>query len=128
MLTVLFRELEKPESRDVEWEGVPSVLESSSEYCCLSSKLGTVRMVEFMRFGVRGEKEEADEVETAFPLVPLVAVRDMAELMAPSEAGVRVERGEECSCKAFGTLLGVDLVGVTDAVGGTTMVTDEGSW
>jgi hypothetical protein len=86
-------------------------------------------MVEFMRFGMRGDKEEAEAVGTAFPLAPLVAVRDMAELMAPSEAGVRVERGDECSCKAFGTLLGVDLLGVaTGVVEGTTMVTDEGSW
>jgi hypothetical protein len=37
MLAVLLIELEKPESRDAECDAVPSVLESSSEYCCLSS-------------------------------------------------------------------------------------------
>lgn len=50
MLTVLLTELEKPEPRDVEWDGVPSGLESSDSRC-LSSVLVTVRMVEFMREG-----------------------------------------------------------------------------
>ena len=126
MLAVLLSELEKPESRDVEWDGVPSVLESSSEYRCLSSKAGTVRMVEFMRFGRRGDKVEADVAGTVFPLAPLVVVRDMAELMVPPEAGVRVDRGEGRSCKAFGTLLGVGLLGVVaGVVDGVRTVTDE---
>ena len=50
MLTVLLTELEKPEPRDVEWDGVPSGLESSDSLC-LSSELVTVRMVEFIRKG-----------------------------------------------------------------------------
>ena len=129
MLAVLLSELENPESRDVEWDGVPSVLESSSEYRCLSSKAGTVRMVEFMRFGRRGDKAGADVAGAVFPLAPLVVVRDMAELMVPSEAGVRVDRGEGRSCKAFSALLDVDLLGVvTGVVDGVTAVTDEGSW
>ncbi len=123
---MLASELEKPESRDVEWDGVPSVLESSSEYRCLSSKAGTVRMVEFMRFGRRGDKAGAEVAGAVFPLAPLVAVRDMAELMVPSEAGVRVDRGEGRSCKAFSALLGVGLLGVvTGVVDGVTAVTDE---
>lgn len=50
VLTVLLTELEKPEPRDVAWDGVPSGLESSDSLC-LSSKVVTVRMVEFMREG-----------------------------------------------------------------------------
>jgi hypothetical protein len=70
-------------------------------------------MVEFMRFGGReGDNEEAGAREVAFPLVPLVVVRDMAELIVPPEAGLRVDRGEGCSCDGFWPLLGVDLVGV----------------
>lgn len=129
MLAVLLSELEKPESRDVEWDCVPSVLESSSEYLCRSSKLGTVRMVEFMRFGMRGDKEAGDASGTAFPLAPLVVVRDMAEFMMPSEAGARVNRGEGCSCESFDVLPGVDLVGVAaGAVSVGTTVTDETPW
>lgn len=68
-------------------------------------------MVEFMRFGRReGDNEEAGAREVAFPLVPLVVVRDMAELIVPPEAGLRVDRGG--SCDGFWPLLGVDLVGV----------------
>jgi hypothetical protein len=127
MLAVLLRELEKPESRDRECGCVPSVPESSSEYLGLSSKLGTVRIVEFMRFGVRGDKE-AGAGGTAFPWAPLVAVRDITELSVPSDAGVRVDRGEGCSCRDLAALLGVDLVGVAAGAGsGGTTVTDERS-
>lgn len=58
---------------------------------------------------MRGDNEEAGASEVTFPLV---AVRDMAELIVPSEAGLRVDRGEGCSCDGFWPLLGVDLVGV----------------
>jgi hypothetical protein len=112
MLVVLLSELEKPESRDVECDCAPSVLESSSEYLCRSSKLGTVRIVEFMRFGMRGDKEEAAAGGIAFPLAPPVVVRDMAELVVPSEAGVRVDWGEGRSREGFSALLGDGLVGV----------------
>jgi len=79
-----------------------------------------------MRFGMRGDKEEEDVSGTAFPLAPLVVVRDMAEFMMPSEAGARVNRGEGCSCEGFDVLLGVGLVGVTaGAVSAGTTVTDE---
>jgi hypothetical protein len=128
MLALLLSELENPESRDVECDWVPSVLDSSPEYRCLFSKLGTVRMVEFMRFGIRGDKEGEDVGGTAFPLGVLAALRDMAALIVPLEAGVRVGRGEGCSCNDFGALLGGDRVGVAggaDSLG--TTVTDEGS-
>jgi hypothetical protein len=124
MLAVLLSELEKPESRDVECDCVPSVPESSSTSLCLSSKLGTVRMVEFMRFGVRGDKEEVDAGGTALPLVSLVAVRAIAEFIVPSDAGVRVDRGEGRSCNDLDdALLGVDLVGAVAgvSVGGATV-------
>jgi hypothetical protein len=112
MLAVLLSELEKPESRDVECDCAPSVLEPSSEYRCLSSKLGTVRIVEFMRLGVRGAREEEPAGGFVLLLTPLVAARGMAELSVPFEAGVRVDRGEGCSCEAFGVRLGAGLVGV----------------
>jgi hypothetical protein len=137
MLVVLFSELEKPESRDVECDCAPSVLDSSSEYRCRSSKLGTVRIVEFMRLGMRGDKEEAAGGGAAFPLAPPVVVRDMAELVVPSEARVKVDWGEGRSCEGVSALLGDGLVGVAagTAAGGAagavstrTTVTDERSW
>ena len=127
MLALLLSELENPESRDVECDCVPSVLDSSPEYRCLFSKLGTVRMVEFMRFGIRGDKEGEDVGGTAFPLGVLAALRDMAALIVPSEAGVRVGRGEGCSCNDLGALLGGDRVGVAGADSLGTTVTNEGS-
>lgn len=130
MLAVLLSELENPESRDVECDCAPSVLESSSEYLCLSSKLGTVRIVEFMRLGVRGVREEEPAGGIVLLLAPLVAARGMAELSVPLEAGVRVDRGEGCSCEAFDTGLGVGLVGVEPgaAVSVGTTFTDGRSW
>lgn len=131
MLAVLLSELENPESRDVECDCAPSVL-SSSEYRCLSSKLGTVRIVEFMRFGVRGAREEeAAGGGIVLLLAPLVAARGMAELLVPVEAGVRVDRGEGRSCEAFDVRLGVGLVGVVGprAVSvGTTFTDGRRSW
>jgi hypothetical protein len=131
MLAVLLSELENPESRDVECDCAPSVLEPSSEYRCLSSKLGTVRIVEFMRLGVRGVREEEAAGGFVLLLAPLVAARGMAELSVPFEAGVRVDRGEGCSCEAFGVRLDVGLVGVrlgvVSAVG-TTFTDGRRSW
>lgn len=127
MLVLLLSELENPESRDVESDGVPSVLDSSSESRVRFSKLGTVRMVEFMRFGIRGDKVAGAGGAAGFGLGPLAAVRDIAELITPLEAGVRVDRGEERSCKVLDALTGVDLLlgaaaGVDSA---RTTVTDE---
>ena len=51
MLALLVTELENPEFRDAESDGAPSVLDSS-ENRRLSSKLVTVRIVEFIRAGV----------------------------------------------------------------------------
>jgi len=133
ILAVLVSELEKPESRDVLCDFVPSVPQSSSKDLCSSSTLlGTARMVEFMRLGVirrdKGE-EEAGAREMAFALASLVATLDIAELRMPSDAGARVDRGEGCSCTDLGALAGVALVGVAaGAVAVGTTVTDEESW
>lgn len=135
MLVVLLSELEKPESCDVACDCVPSVLESSSEDLCRSSTLGTARMVELARVGdvvvvvVRGDKEEVGARGAALPSAPPVGVRDMAELMVPWDAGVRVERGEDRSCRDLDALAGVGFVGVAaGAVSGETAVTEEGPW
>lgn len=85
-------------------------------------------MVEFMRFGVRGEREGAAVGRTAFPLDPLVTIRDMAELTVPWDVRESVDRGEGRSCRDLNALLGVcllDVVGRT--VSGGTTVTDEES-
>jgi len=89
MLALLLTELEKAEVRDVWCDCVPSVLESSEVLCRWSSKLMTGRIVEFIRFGTW--REEGAEGE-ALPCVPLVVIRDMAELIVPSEARARVDR------------------------------------
>jgi hypothetical protein len=81
-------------------------------------------MVEFMRFGVRGDKEVGSA--SILPFTPLVAARGMAELMVPLEAGERVDRGERCSCEGLGVFVGVDLVGVVAGV--VCSGTDERSW
>jgi hypothetical protein len=129
MLMVLLNELENPESRDVACDIVPSV-ESSSEYLCRLSKLGTVRIVEFMRFGVRGLREDAGACGMVLLLAPLVVTRDMAELIVPSEAGVRVDRGEGRSCEGFDAGLGAGLCGVVlaGAVSVWMTVTDGRPW
>lgn len=118
MLAVLLIELESAEFLDVV-AFVPSLLESSAEE---RSKLGTARMVEFMRLGEREEEDVVAAAEgdgaggAALPFTPFVfgavdpaAVRDMAELIVASDAGVRVARnegrGSSCCCLAALLLL-----------------------
>jgi hypothetical protein len=114
----------KPESRDVDCESAPSVLDSSSESWCLSSKLGTALMVEFMRFGIRVFEDEVGGAGTVLPLTMVLAVvvRDIAELIAPSETGVRDGRCEAWSWTDREALLGGCLTGVVTGVGSVDRV------
>lgn len=108
MLALLFTEAENPEFLDAATDGVSSLLESS-ERRGLSSKLVTVRIVEFIRVGIcccccciyagidgRGLR-----------LTPFASARDMAAFMVPLEARVRVDRVDGRSCGGLDGLLRV---------------------
>jgi hypothetical protein len=110
MLALLLTELKAEfEFRDPERVGEQSVPESS-EARCLSSKLITVRIVEFIRprFCGVGVEEFVGRDASALPLTPLVEVRYIAALTVPSEASARVDLGEGQSCEALDSLVGVD--------------------
>jgi len=101
MLAVLLTELERAELRELESEGVPSALESS-EVRSRSSKLGTGRMVEFMRprlcEGGDLGLADGDRVLLMFPFMEgdaLGIAKAAAALMTPCEACARVDRGVE---------------------------------
>jgi len=99
MLALLLTELENPEFRD-------SALESSDSWC-LSSKLVTVRMVEFIREGICCCWICEGIEGRVLPFAPLEGDdRDMLALMDPSEARERVGRAGARSCEGFGALVG----------------------
>jgi len=114
--------------RDVDSEGVQS---ESSDILFLSLKLGTVRMVEFMRDGFCGWGE-AGTVWDVLPLTALPVVRGITALMTPSEASVSVGRDEADSASVvtiFGTVLGGLVVGKAACaafVGTATSANDHG--
>lgn len=93
MLTELFTELERVEFREAVFEvGTVPVLESSD---ILSSKLGTARIVEFIRErALVGDRGDAGAESSDLPLSPLTDDRDMTTLIVPSGACARVGQGE----------------------------------
>lgn len=93
MLTELFTELERVEFCEAVLEvGTVSVLESSD---ILSSKLETVRIVEFIRERAPvDDRGDAGAESSDLPLAPLTDDRDITALIVPSEACARVEQGE----------------------------------
>lgn len=122
---MLFIELERAEFREVACDCVPSLLESSPDDLCFSSKLETVRIVEFMRFGNWGEREtvDADGCDEVWPLTPLVGVRGMTGFAEPSEAGVSVVWNEGRSCDGLAALLSGDFGEEGGSAGGADAVT-----
>lgn len=82
MLTELFTELERVEFREAVLDvGTVSVLESSD---ILSSKLGTARIVEFIRERGRvGDLGDAGVESSDLLLTPVTNDRDMAALIVP---------------------------------------------
>lgn len=134
LLAVLLMELENAESLDaaVELDCAPSVLESSSEYRGLSSKLVTVRMVEFMRFGGCAEDDGESVADVFVELlegVLVVAVRDIAALDVPSEVAAGVDCVNEWSIDVLdGVELGERPREESEAAGSAGTVTVGGSF
>lgn len=93
MLTELFTELERVEFREAVLDvGTVSVLESSD---ILSSKLGTARIVEFIRErDCLGDLGDFGAESSDLPLTPLTDAWDMTTLIVSSEACARVGQDE----------------------------------